>query len=229
LVKRILVFFLFLSVVAVTVVRAEEEEKKTPTLSRKHQIGVRLGAWINSGDTPPPLLIDTTYNAQLETSIKDASFYMEGFFAYNILPQTYLELTFGIVNRGSVTLYDDGDTDVGNLLVYPILLHLKLYPLSMFESRLQPYVSVGGGFYYGKRDIQITTNYYNYYYNLNEDSQTDFNYVLGGGFDWLLNDKMALDLNVKYMPINFSKALITIKDYEAITVSFGVKYLYGKK
>ena len=227
-VKKICIWALFLTVFS-GIVSGAEEEKKKPTLGRKHQVGVRLGAWINSGDTPPPLLIDTTYNAQLETSIKDASFYMEGFFAYNIFPQTYLELTFGIVNRGSVTLYEAGDTDVGNLLVYPILLHLKVYPLSSFGTRLQPYVSVGGGIYYGKRDVQITTNYYYYYYNINEDSQTDFNYALGGGFDWLLNNKLALDLNVKYMPISFSKSLVTIKDYEAMTISLGIKYLYGNK
>ncbi len=150
------------------------------------------------------------------------------------MPQTFVQLSFGMVNRGSVTLYDGtlGTTDVGNLMVYPILLQLKLYPLASVPTRLQPYIGAGGGVYYGRRSIQFTNNlFYQYYpdYSLNQDTQTDFNYTLSGGVDWLFSNNWAMDLNAKYMPVNFSDPLVTIRDYKALTVAVGIKYLYSPK
>ncbi len=213
---------------------SESEENPIPTLANKHQLGLRLGTWLNSGETPPSLLTDSSTGSIFKTSIKDASFYLEGYFAYHLLPQTFIQFSFGMVNRGSVTYYDGGlgTTDVGNLMVYPILLQLKIYPLASIPSRLQPYFGAGGGFYYGKRSVQFTNNLFSYYYpeyGLNQDSETDFNYTLSGGVDWLLSNTIALDLNASYMPVNFSNPLVTIRDYKAITIAVGVKYLYSPK
>ncbi|HKK19897.1 MAG TPA: hypothetical protein VJ983_00370 [candidate division Zixibacteria bacterium] len=212
---------------------ADDAESQTLTLANKHQFGLRLGTWINNGETPPKL-VTATDGSTLKTSVNDASFYLEGYFAYHLIPQTFLQISFGMVNRGSVTYYDgvQGTTDVGNLMVYPILLQAKLYPLASLPSRLQPYVGVGGGVYYGKRSIQFTNNlFYAYYpeYSLNHDSQTDFNYTISGGVDWLLSNTIAMDLNAKYMPVNFSNPLVTIKDYKALTIAVGIKYLYTPK
>ena len=191
--------------------------------SEKHQAGIRLGVWANNGETP------TDSAGIFETSFKDANFYFEGYFAYRLFSQAMLEFSLGIVNRGSVTFQEAGATNVGNVLVYPVLLQLKLYPLASLKAKLQPYLLAGGGLYYGRRSVQFTTSSDVYYYGLAEQSGTDFNYVLGGGLDWPIGATIGLEVGVKYMPIEFSKELQTIRDYDAVAFTVGVKYLYSSK
>lgn len=190
---------------------------------QKHQAGIRLGVWANNGETP------TDSVGVFETSFKDANFYFEGYFAYRLFSQAMLEFSLGIVNRGSVTFREAGATNVGSVLVHPILLQLKLYPLASLKAKLQPYLLAGGGLYYGRRSVQFTTSSDVYYYGLAEQSGTDFNYVLGGGIDWPIATTIGLEAGIKYMPIEFSKGLQTIRNYDAVAFTVGVKYLYSSK
>ena len=135
---------------------AQDSDEGNPSkFNGKNQFGVRIGTWVNAGDEPPELLISDEFNT-LETNVSNVNPYFEGYFAYNLFPQTYLEFSLGIVNRGSVTVQEGGVTEIGNLIVYPFLLHLKFYPLSMAASKIQPYLAVGGGLYYGRQDIQFS-------------------------------------------------------------------------
>lgn len=191
--------------------------------NEKHQAGIRLGVWANNGESP------TDSVGISETNFKAACFYFEGYFAYRLAPPAMLELSFGIVNRGSVTFKEAGATNVGNVLVHPILLQLKLYPLASLAAKIQPYLLAGGGLYYGRRSLQFTTSSEVYYFGLAEQSGTDFNYVLGGGIDWPIGATISLEAGVKYMPIEFPKGLQTIRDYDAVAYTVGVKYLYSSK
>jgi len=190
-----------------------------------HQVGIRLGVWENQGGSPPqedPL-------GTFETNFNDANFYFEGFFAYRLHSSAMVELSLGIVNRGSVTFIEGNATNIGHVLVHPILLQLKLYPFFSLTPRLHPYLVAGGGIYYGHRSVEFTRSSDPYFFNLNEQSGTNFSYVLGGGIDWPISTSVGLETNVKYMPINFSKGLQTIRDYDAIVFTIGVKYLYLPK
>ena len=203
---------------------AKDETSPVYSIQNTYHAGLRMGVWANGGETPPEL--DTLGPTSIvKTSINDANFYFEGYFAYRLMTATYLEFSFGIVNRGSVTLSEDGSNDIGNLLVYPFLLQLKLYPLASFNLRLQPYIAAGGGLYYGKRNIQFSNNYY-HLYGYGEDSETDFNYTVSGGADWLMGEHFSIDANIKYMPITFSDPLVTITDYKAVSITIGLKYRY---
>ena len=205
----------------------DTDEDTFPTLRSKHQVGLRLGGWINGGDEIPELAIDTVSGAILQTSIKSGSFYFEVYGAYSVLPQTFIELSIGIVNRGSVTIEEGPFQDVGNLIVYPILLQLKWYPVAALRSKFQPYVGVGGGIYHGRQDVQFSNNVF--FSTLREDHETDINYTLAAGADWLLNDFLALEFHGRYMPIKFSNALVTATDYNAVSITVGIKYLYRSK
>ncbi len=219
-----MMLFLWVGVVAAQ----EADDGNSRSLNGKHQAGARLGAWINAGDDIPSYLEIPEELITLETDIKSGSFYFEGFFAYYLFPQTFLELSVGIVNRGSVNVQVGTQQDIGNLIVYPILLQMKYYPLGARNLKFQPYIAGGGGIYHGRQDVQFTTSSL-YYYDLYEDTETDFNYTLSGGLDWLITEKFALDFNFKYMPIDFSNSLVTARDYKATTVTVGVKYLHGGK
>ena len=213
-------------------VLSETPQGKYLTLQNKHHIGARIGTWINNGETPPEVSFSIDSTDQVLTDINDVNFFIEGYFAYNIFQSAFIEFSLGLVNRGAVTVVEtvgiDTTRDIGNLMVYPMLITLKYYPMGSMNSKIQPYFSFGGGLYYGRRDIQITSNYYNAYYGNYGDSETDFNFTVSGGFNWMLNNSLALDFNVKYMPVNFSKALVAIKDYKATSITVGIIYMRNK-
>jgi len=193
--------------------------------SKSHQLGMRLGAWANLGGLPPDTLNFT--NARMATKLTNANFYFEGFFGYRLNEQLMLELSLGISNRGSVTLSQNNSTSVGNVIIYPILLQMKLYLLSMTDIRFQPYVFAGGGLYYGRRSTQVSSS--GIIYLDDQESEADFHYSFGGGIDLPLGRSVAADLNIKYMPIMFSKTFVAINDYKGIGITLGIKYLYSFK
>lgn len=203
----------------------DSDNGQLPSIYTTYHAGIRLGGWINNGETIPPLAVDTAADAILETDIKDGSFYFEAYAAYAVLPRTYAEISIGVVNRGSVSVFQGPFSDIGNLVLYPVLLQLKHYPLAEVRSKLQPFVAVGGGVYYGRQDVQFTNDVF--FTDYREDSETDFNYTLSGGVDWILNNFLTLELHSRYMPINFSETLVTAHDYQAFSVTVGVKYLFG--
>ena len=198
-----------------------------------HQAGVRLGGWSNLGGSPADS-VDVAPLAYYLTDFTEANFYLEGYFGFRFNRMLVGELSVGIVNRGDLTLRDDllEESRIGTLLVYPILAKIKLYPLGMVANRFHPYIMAGGGLYYGRHDVQIVSSSSSFYTAFDEDSETTFDYVLGGGFDWPLASVIGLDLNVQYMPIEFSNALVDVRDYSSFTITVGVKYLFkpqGKK
>lgn len=199
----------------------------------QHQAGFRLGVWSNQGDLPPSegdITSDGIVTGFFKTSINSASAYVEGYFGYRLNSRLVGELSLGTVNRGSVTLADTTGiydaSDVGNLMIYPILVQLKLYAPKIPNSNLHPFILAGGGIHYGRRNVQFS-NSQNYYANWQEETATDFNYVIGGGFDWPIASSIGLDFTVKYMPINMS--LVVIDKYDALAFTVGVKYLYKPK
>jgi len=192
----------------------------------QHQMGVRLGVWANQGGSVPEWLLSSDSTSTMETKINDANFYFEGYFGYRWWSQAVIEFSLGIVNRGTVTMSDATGTDVGNLMVYPLLIHMKWYPLAPLDGKFQPYLAVGGGLYYGRRSVQLTTSSYYYYdYSLNEKSVTDFNYALSAGIDWPVSSSIGLEMSMRYSPIYFSNYLLTVQDYDAVMVTVGIKYL----
>ncbi len=191
----------------------------------KNQIGVRFGAWANQGDDIPDLLV--TPDIYFESKVNNTSFYFEGYYAHRILKQLLAEFSIGVANRGSVTIKELGITDFGNLMVYPILISARIYPIASADTRIQPFVSVGGGLYYGRQTVQISNYYFDATYR--ERSATDWDISLGGGFDWLLGSNLGLEFRSSYHPIHFAKPLLTAKEYDALTVTIGIKYFYKPK
>jgi hypothetical protein len=199
---------------------------KEQAFNKSHQVGVRIGVWGNLGDKPPVRDSSTLY--QYQTDVKGGSFYAEGYAAFRICRPLMFEVSLGIVNRGDVTLddLDLGFTYIGSLILYPIQARLKLYPLAHSNSSIQPYLMAGGGIIHGRNNIQFSSDYYAQF---REASATAVNFTVGGGLDFPISNQIGLDLNANYLPIHFSKELFAIKNYSALTVTVGVKYLYTSK
>lgn len=222
-------FFVILSILILLsslAIAQDEEQAPSPrdNFNHKHQVGVRLGVWSNLGDDPPESGENGDFS--FATDIGSASFYAEVFFGYRLSSMIVGELSLGVVNRGTVALADSYGQDIGNLQIYPMLVHLKFYPLAAFSPKFTPYVSIGGGLYYGRRSVQFSTASY-YYPYFEEESDSKIGYAIGGGFDWPLNNIIALEANARYMPFEFSDGLVGVTDYSAFTVAVGVKYTYS--
>lgn len=198
---------------------------------KSHQVGLRLGGWANQGDTPADSVGTTSDFLYYLTDFTEGNAYLEGFFTYRINPYLASEFSVGIVSRGDVTLRDDilQSTSFGSMVIYPILLKARLYPLGPAHTRFHPYVMAGGGVYYGKHDIQITDNYTGLTPDLDQSSETVFSYVLGAGVDWPLAEVLGLGLQAQYMPIDFTKNLVGVQDYSSVTFTIGVQYLFHSK
>lgn len=227
----IVLITLFISTVGVSA--ADDDTVATDLFLTQHQAGLRLGIWSNRGDLPPAAGELTSGDAAIatgsfKTNINSASAYVEAFFGYRLAPWLVGELSLGTVNRGSVTLLNDstGASDIGNLMIYPILVQFRLYTPRIPSTSLYPYLMAGGGLHYGRRNVQFSNSQF-YYANWQEETATDFNYVVGGGVDWPIAASIGLDFTVKYMPINMS--LVVIDKWDALAFTIGVKYLYLPK
>ena len=222
--KRVFALCIVLLVLAASVLAQGSATVERTGFAWKHQTGLRLGVWGNLGNLPPAS--DTVGTSKYEADIKNASFYVEVYFAYRFHQAIMAELSVGIVNRGDVTVQDSAgsysDSYYGNLTVYPIQLRAKVYPFASTTGKLFPYLTGGVAVYHGRHDIQFTTDPF----FISENARTSFSYTLGGGIDYPVARQIGLDLNVAFMPINFSKELFFVKDYEALTVTVGVKYLF---
>lgn len=226
--RRCLIGLLVLTILQLSCVASTfSGDVSSDQLKSRNQFGIRLGVWSNRGDSPDTSgLLISENEGTYRTNIKESAFYFEGSYVHYFTSHLMAEFSLGSVNRGSVTLKDEnGATDIGHLILYPALVQLRIYPMLLPEMRLQPYITAGGGIYIGRQTVQFT-NSSSYYSNWEEESGTDFNYVLGAGMDYPLGGSIGLDFAVKYMPIEFSKSLVTVEDYQAVTFTFGVKYLY---
>lgn len=198
----------------------EITSSKADQLRRGHQAGIRLGVWSNSGQLPASdtIATDFAYIADL----KDASFYAEAYLGIRVWTPLMVEFAVGMANRGDVTVRSFGYSYYGNISVYPVSVRLKLYPVAAIRSPFQPYLLLGGGLHIGKNNIQFSDDYYAAY---NERSVTDINMEIGGGLDWPLSSRIALDLQANYLPTKFSKEMFGEKDYSGVAVTVGIKWL----
>ncbi|UCD18246.1 MAG: outer membrane beta-barrel protein [Candidatus Zixiibacteriota bacterium] len=183
----------------------------------RHFVGGRFGTWINSGDTRP--VIQSRYDAE---ELSSSSLYGEFFYSHRFLPALALEINLGIYSRGEIRYFDDIDTYLGKVNLYPIILSAKIYPLAFIKRTMfHPYLQIGGGLFYGKRD-QI--DYFNYIWL--EDSETRISFALGGGVDLPVADQISLTTNVRYTPIKFGEPLAEYEDYSGWQITVGVGYIF---
>ena len=192
------------------------------SFASRNQVGVRLGGWVNNGDTIPESF--NFSGGLFESKIHKGSFYFEGFYAHRVFNQLLLEFSLGVSNRGSVTIQQGNLSDVGNLMIYPVLIHARLYPFGFVDSRLQPFATFGGGLYYARQTIQFTNDYFDATYR--EKSASDFGLSFGAGVDWLLGSNLALEFYGRYSPIHFAKSLLTARDFDSVSLTVGFKYFY---
>lgn len=189
-----------------------------------HQVGGRLGLWAHIGEDAPKQDESGNFRADLA----DQSFYLEASAGYRLTPMLLGEFSLGVVDRGDVTIQDGPNQRIGSLLITSFLLHARLYPVPGGIGNMVPWASVGGGLYYGKRNVKFTTLGSPFYDNYDQESRTQLGYSLGAGIDWVLASTIALETQVRWMPIEFSEDLALSDDFRGVAFTVGIKYLYAK-
>jgi opacity protein-like surface antigen len=194
----------------------------------KHFAGGRVGIYSNtSGEIPgedPSFFLDFSSN----------SIYAEFFYAYRLARPLAAEFSIGIFSRGEAqyirlidTVNNIGTDAVNNpVLLYPIWLSLKIYPLYKFDLPVHLFLQPGAGLIFGRHDI---VDYYSYTaYAIDTESRAKITYLLAAGFDIQVTRQIGLTAGFKYLPADFGKPLARVEDYTGWTLAFGIGYLFGK-
>lgn len=190
------------------------------------QAGIRLGLWSNQGEESPGA-VEGSNNEFFQADLTESSFMLEGFWAWRFSRQFGMEISAALVNRGDISFLDQfDDRFYGSLLLYPIMAKARFY-VAPPGHRLQPYLLAGGGVIHGRASIQLTTS--QFYFE--EDSETDFNFTLGGGIDYALMRELALNIHTSFTPVNFGNTLVLANSYDGFAINIGISYLLapGKK
>ena len=184
-----------------------------------HFAGGRAGAWVMTTDEDA---ID-----EIE-DFSSSSLYAEFFYAHRISPLLSAELSIGIFSQGDLQFITN-DILVDAIKIYPILISGKMYPLSGVSGlSMHPYLRAGGGLVYGTRDIS-TAYYYDLANDYIEETQTRFTWLAGVGIDWPVSQQIGLNLDFKYVPVDFGDALGGLEDYSGWELTVGVGYIFKSK
>jgi len=182
-------------------------------------VGVRLGIWSDQGGN---IIINDN---DIDADFPSTSFFSELFYAHRFTPAVMGELSLGVGSRGEATIRWFDDEYIGNINLYPLLVQLKVTPLSGKTLSFHPYVTVGGGVVFGRYTPQVIRSldpYYDQYFI--EKTETDFLATVGGGVDLAVAEQFGLNLSVKYYPITFTDGLAGVKDYSGLSVGIGFSY-----
>ena len=187
-----------------------------------HMAGIRLGAWIDQGGK--------TVNADINTDLSDVNFYTELYYDHRLFPTLFMEFSLGIASRGDAVVIRDDTRYIGTINVYTILIQGKYAPLAGRLGKWSPFILAGGGFAFGKHNVDVISGYIDYYdYYDAQKSEVDIMGVVGGGLDLALSRHIGLNLITKYHPIKFGEELAGVRDFSGLSVSVGLTYFLYKK
>lgn len=181
-------------------------------------IGLRGTHW-NMTNDPSQIIVTEHWN---HTSVSTGSggvwLYLISRLNYN----TLFELSLGAVGKVDEESYYDTHTNVDVSAVTPILFGLRLELVSpKSQSALKPYLSLGGGPYWFST-IQVEERMYEDEVKI--ETKLRRGGYLGGGANFLLSDWFAINFDVKYHFIDFSKN----HDNSGYEYGIGVSFMWGR-
>lgn len=211
------IIFLFLSAIMFVPQTGHSLELVKTGFLDRHFAGGRFGIYSSTGDET------VAADASFDLQFSDQSAYVEFFYAHRLARPLALEITLGIFSRGDVRYSSSDAFVIEPVTIYPIWLSAKLYPFYSLKPPFHPFVQPGGGIVYGRHKVVDALAPWIY----SQDTEVKFTYILGGGIDWPIGEKVALTMGFKYSPVKFSNALAGVEDYSGWTLAFGAGYVFG--
>ncbi len=185
-------------------------------------IGARFGAWVFTADEK------VTEGVTQPVELSSGTVYAEFFYSHRIHPLLAAELSIGFFSQGDIVYNVASNQYYTAAKLYPIMITAKFYPFGAKKGMSAfPYLRAGGGLAYGTRD-QINYDYIGYDYFI-EDSEAKFTYAVGAGFDWPVSSQIGLNLDYKYIPIDFGKPLAGFEKYSGWQLTIGVGYIFQSR
>lgn len=190
--------------------------------AHSHYIGARFGAWVFTEDEA------VTEGVTQPVELSSSTVYAEFFYSHRINPMLSAELSIGFFSQGDIVYNVASNNYYTAAKLYPLMLTAKFYPFGgKAGMSVFPYLRAGGGLAYGTRD-QINYNLIGYDYFI-EDSEAKFTYAVGAGFDWPVSSQIGLNLDFKYIPIDFGKPLAGFEKYSGWQLAIGVGYIFQSR
>jgi hypothetical protein len=218
-----LIIFLFV-IFSGNILAVEKQPADKLLAANYSMVGLRLGFWADMANA------NVVPDISVDADLPDAGFYTEIFLDYRLARPLMIELSMGVASRGDVVIIDADDKYVGTINLYPLLLQLKLSPLSGRTHSFHPFLLAGGGFVWGRQSIEFVSSV-DFFYNpdIATKTETDFIGVVGGGFDLALSEQLGLSIVTKYHPVKFGDSLGGVSEYSGIAFSIGVSYFLHRK
>ncbi|MFQ5607641.1 MAG: outer membrane beta-barrel protein [Candidatus Zixiibacteriota bacterium] len=182
--------------------------------SGRDMVGGRIGAWANDGDRGRT-------DGRMGQEISSSSPYAELFFNHSFSSWFNAELALG--NSKRAELVSDRLTIIDGINLYPMQVSLKVYPLGpMGLGKAYPFIQGGVGFSIARQSVRrigsITGG---------SNTKTDFDFLLGGGFDFPVANKIALTVAGKYHRIDFGDGqFLGASDFSGYSIAVGAAYLF---
>ncbi|MBN4076121.1 outer membrane beta-barrel protein [Gemmatimonas aurantiaca] len=167
------------------------------SIDSKSAVGGRAGIFAGNGDDGPLIIPGLT-----SQEIQSSSIFAEFFYTYSISTALAFEFALGITSRTSLS-FATNTTNGDNLIIdglamYPIQLSGRFYPFgSALTRKFRPYGQAGLSLIYATQ--KISGRFLRY----KSETEVTISFLLGGGADLLLSDKIGLNFSAKYMPIDF--------------------------
>jgi len=181
-------------------------------------IGLRGTYWKMTSDPSQITITEHWNHTSVSTGSGGVWLYLISRLNYNML----FELSLGAIGKVEEETIYYTHTDVDVFAVTPILFGLRLELVSP-ESRsaLKPYLSLGGGPYWFST-VQVEERLYEEEVKIETDLKRGG--YLGGGANFLLSDWFAINFDVKYHFIDFSKK----HENSGYEYGIGVSFLWGR-
>jgi opacity protein-like surface antigen len=153
---------------------------------------------------------------------------MEFFYQPRLAGIANLDLNVGAVSRGEMTISTETESSYGTATIYPIGLGVRLAPFAgSTRWAVQPILRLGGTVLIGTEQFEgAVSTPAGTFIGTSTQSRWALGFYGGAGLAWLVGDRIALTVSVKYQYARFGQEVFGSKDYSGIQVLVGAMYLY---
>ena len=214
--KKILTVILFIMLTTIVTINSVAIAQG---LSRSSGLGMRISFWNITNHPTRINLSGYAKNAAVDISGAGAWLY----FFSRMHNNWFLEFNLGAITgiHQKYTNYTVNDSEASAII--PFLLGLRYDLLSTrFPSKIQPYLSVGGGPYWTTSGKVGDVSYGG---EIIIESDLLYGAYTGGGMNLILASWFALNLDLKYHFVDFKFE----KKYSGLEFGLGFNFMWGKK
>jgi hypothetical protein len=200
----------------------EDSGDARSALWHKNALGGQLGPWFSSR------LTSGFSDPSVHLTASSTAFHMEFFYQPHLDGIVNYDLNVGAVSRGEMRISTATESSYGTATIYPIGLGVRLAPFAgSTRWAVQPMLRLGGTVLIGTEQFETALSLPDgTYYGTSTQSRWALGFYSGAGIAWMMGERFAMTVGIKYQYARFAKEVFGSKDYSGIQVLVGAMYLY---